>query len=290
MSLYNPLLKTYIAVYNAGSFTKASEELFITPAAIMNQINQLEFQLGLELFVRSKRGLIPTPAGDFIYRTSAKLIKDAEKTLTKAAEASRTVRIGSSFLNPGGVLLDFLRDHNGNAEKYNFHLVPYTDDRDKIISLISSLGDKIDILVGAFNSRQMQRMAEYLVLGSYRMAVAVPQGHPFAGRRQIEVSDLEGVRIIMPKQESENIFTDFMKEHPEIEFRETHYFYDLDTFNSIENENCLLLTLEGWKDVHPALVTIPVNWELSVPYGVLYPREHSAIIKELTEELKRMKS
>lgn len=288
MSLYNPLLKTYIAVYNAGSFTKASEVLYITPAAIMNQINQLEFQLGLELFVRSKRGLVPTPAGDFIYRTSLKLIKEADKTLARAAEASRTIRIGSSFLNPGSVLLDFIRKHNGDTEKYNFHLVPYDDDKEKILSLIASLGDKIDILVGVFNSRQMQRMAEYLILGSYNMAVAVPENHPLAGKKELKVEDLAGERIIMPKQETENIFTDFIKEHPEIEFTETHYFYDLDTFNSIETQDALLLTLEEWKNVHPALITIPVDWDLRVPYGVLYPREHSAVIGGLIEELRRL--
>lgn len=290
MSLYNPLLRTYIAVYDAGSFTKASEVLFITPAAIMNQINQLEYQLGLELFVRSKRGLIPTPAGTFIYKTSIKLIRDTEKILSQAAYESRTIRIGSSFLNPGGVLLDFIKEHNGDTEKYNFHLVPYSDDREKIIPLIASLGDRIDILVGAFNSRQMQRMAEYLVLGSYRMAVAVPLKHKLAEKSLLKISELAGMRIIMPRQEGENTFTEFVKAHPEIVFSETHYFYDLDTFNSIEDGNSLLLTLDGWQKVHPALRTIPVDWDISVPYGVLYPREHSAVLEAFLEELKSIKS
>lgn len=29
-------------------------------------------------------------------------------------------------------------------------------------------------------------------------------------------------------------------------------------------------TLDIWKDVHPSLVTIPVEWEYTMPYGIVY--------------------
>ena len=40
--LYNPRLDVFINVANAGSFTKAAKEEYITPAAVMKQINLLE--------------------------------------------------------------------------------------------------------------------------------------------------------------------------------------------------------------------------------------------------------
>ncbi len=40
--MYNHLLDTFIKVTDAGSFNKAAEELFISPNAIMKQINLLE--------------------------------------------------------------------------------------------------------------------------------------------------------------------------------------------------------------------------------------------------------
>ena len=51
--------------------------------------------------------------------------------------------------------------------------------------------------------------------------------------------------------------------------------YTLDVFNRCEEGCAVLLTLDGWKDVHPSLVTIPVDWEYTIPYGVLYPRKPS---------------
>lgn len=32
----------------------------------------------------------------------------------------------------------------------------------------------------------------------------------------------------------------------------------------------VLLTIECWQEVHPGLVSIPVNWDYSIPYGLLY--------------------
>ena len=55
--MYNPQLETFIRVADAGSFNKAAEELFISPPAVIKQINLLEAQLGLTLFVRTHRGL-----------------------------------------------------------------------------------------------------------------------------------------------------------------------------------------------------------------------------------------
>ena len=49
--MYNPQLETFIRVADAGSFNKAAEELFISPPAVIKQINLLEAQLGLTLFV-----------------------------------------------------------------------------------------------------------------------------------------------------------------------------------------------------------------------------------------------
>ena len=55
--MYNPQLDTFVTVAERGSFTKAAEELCITPTAVIKQINLLEAKLGLKLFERSHRGL-----------------------------------------------------------------------------------------------------------------------------------------------------------------------------------------------------------------------------------------
>ena len=55
--MYNHQLDTFIKVADSGSFNKASEELYVSPNAVMKQINLLENSLGFDLFVRTHRGV-----------------------------------------------------------------------------------------------------------------------------------------------------------------------------------------------------------------------------------------
>ena len=61
--MYNPQLDTFIKVAESGSFSKAAQALFITPTAVIKQMNLLESRLGLTLFHRSHQGLSLTRAG-----------------------------------------------------------------------------------------------------------------------------------------------------------------------------------------------------------------------------------
>lgn len=66
------------------------------------------------------------------------------------------------------------------------------------------------------------------------------------------------------------IRSDLRKNHPGIRIEDTTQFYDMAVFNRCIETGNVLLILECWQDVHPALVSIPVKWEYSSPYGLLY--------------------
>ena len=54
--MYNPQLETFLHVADAGSFNKAAEESFITPTAVIKQINSLEEFLGVRLLTAATGG------------------------------------------------------------------------------------------------------------------------------------------------------------------------------------------------------------------------------------------
>ncbi len=57
------LLRTFLAVYRAGTFTRAAADLHLTQPAVSVQIRSLESQLGKPLFRREPRGVVATAAG-----------------------------------------------------------------------------------------------------------------------------------------------------------------------------------------------------------------------------------
>ena len=56
-------LRAFEAAARHESFAKAADELAVTPAAVSQQIRQLEADLGVTLFRRLPRGLVLTRAG-----------------------------------------------------------------------------------------------------------------------------------------------------------------------------------------------------------------------------------
>ncbi len=55
-----------------------------------------------------------------------------------------------------------------------------------------------------------------------------------------------------------------------IHIEDTPPFYDLSVFNRCAETGNVLLTIECRQEVHPGLVSIPVHWDYSIPYGILY--------------------
>ena len=108
--MYNPLLNTFIAVADLGSFNRAAEQLFISPTAVMKQMNQLEMHLGFKLIDRTASGTELTPAGKLIYNDSKFIIDYSAKSITAARALvesyDTTFCIGSSLLNPAKPFMD----------------------------------------------------------------------------------------------------------------------------------------------------------------------------------------
>ncbi|MFJ7997077.1 LysR family transcriptional regulator [Streptomyces sp. NPDC096310] len=65
------LLRTFVTVHRAGSFTRAAALLGLSQPAVTGQIRTLERQLGRPLFLRQARGVTPTTIGDELAHRAA---------------------------------------------------------------------------------------------------------------------------------------------------------------------------------------------------------------------------
>ncbi|MCD0443928.1 LysR family transcriptional regulator [Glycomyces sp. A-F 0318] len=98
MDVDTRLLRSFKAVAEDGSLTRAAERLFISQPALTKQIRQLERCVGARLFDRSKAGMALTGAGRALAGTATAVIEawDAAERAVRAAEAeaSKVLRIG----------------------------------------------------------------------------------------------------------------------------------------------------------------------------------------------------
>ena len=130
-----------------------------------------------------------------------------------------------------------------------------------------------------------------LPLGRYPKMCALSREHPLAGKDHLELSDLYGETLMMvaegDSEVNDLIRQDLRQNHPAIRIEDTPHFYDVSVFNRCAETRNILLTLECWKDVHPALVTLPVHWDYTIPYGLLYALDPPEDVQRFVETVKR---
>ena len=78
---------------------------------------------------------------------------------------------------------------------------------------------------------------------------------------------------------------DLWQHHPQIHIADFD-FYSMDVFNRCESTNDVLLAISGWASVHPLLKVLPVEWDYSIPYGILHSPEPSPIVQRFLDVAK----
>jgi LysR family nitrogen assimilation transcriptional regulator len=71
-----------VGVVDAGSFSRAAALLRIAQPALSQQISNLEREMGVELLIRSQRGVHPTSAGNMFYRSARAVLNEIEHLRT----------------------------------------------------------------------------------------------------------------------------------------------------------------------------------------------------------------
>lgn len=294
--MYNPILTTFIAVADCGSFTKAAQRLYISPTAVMKQINALEDLVGIKLIERTHNGVRLTKSGSIIYRDAKFIIDYSKKSIEESRKADiyydTTFCVGTSLLNPAKPFMDIWYRVNKDFPDYKLHLVPFEDNHEGILSEIEKLGEKFDFLIGVCDSKEWLLRCNFLPLGRYKKMVAVPREHPLAKKERINIEDLYGETLMMVRRGDSGV-NDFLrndleKNHPLINIEDTPQFYDLSVFNRCAETGNVLLTIECWQDVHPGLVSVPVNWDYSIPYGLLYSHEAPEDVLLFVEKVREL--
>jgi LysR family transcriptional regulator, nitrogen assimilation regulatory protein len=84
-------LNTFLTVAETGSFSHASERLFIAQPALSRQVRLLEEALNVKLFVRHGRGVVMTAAGELLKERSRALLLDLENIRTEVAAVAGEV-------------------------------------------------------------------------------------------------------------------------------------------------------------------------------------------------------
>lgn len=285
--MYNPQLETFIRVADAGSFNKAAEQSYITPTAVIKQINLLEAGLGVTLFKRTHRGLTLTKAGTSLYNDAKYVIQYCRDSVTRAKnamqEGDHVIRIGTSPMTPAGVLVELWPKIHTLCPQIKFQLIPFENTPENAREILKNLGQNIDVVAGIFDDTMLNlRNCDGFEISRQPICCAVSIHHRLAGKNRLSVQDLYGERLMLMHRNWSH-YVDLLRDeiwqnHSQIQIVDFD-FYSVEVFNRCENSNDVLMAVQAWDHVHPLLKVIPVEWDHSIPYGLLHSHAPSETVK-----------
>lgn len=291
--MYNPQLETFIRVADAGSFNRAAEQSYVTPTAVMKQINLLESKLGVKLFERTHRGLTLTRAGESLYSDAKYIMQYCKDAVIRAQNAMQendtVIHIGTSPMTPAQVLVDLWPKIHEHCPEIKFQLVPFENTLENAQEILKNLGHNIDIIAGIFDDTMLNvRQCAGFEISREPLCCAVSIYHPLARKQKLQIQDLYGEKfMLMHRGWSSHVDAlrdDIWKNHGQIEIIDFD-FYSVDIFNRCENSHDILMAVQAWENVHPLLKVIPVEWDHSIPYGLLHSPEPSETVKRFLTAL-----
>ncbi len=289
--MYNPRLETFLRVADAGSFNKAAEEGYVTPTAVIKQINLLESELGVKLFECTHRGLTLTRAGKSLYQDTRYIIQYCRDSVTRAKNAMQAddsiIRIGTSPMTPAQLLMRLWPRIQARCPDIKFQIVPFENMPQNAREILGNLGRNIDVVGGIFDETMLDlRSCAGLELTREPFCCAVSIHHRLADKDRLKITDLYGESLLLMRRDwscyVDRLRDDLWQNHGQIRIVDFD-FYSMDVFNRCENSSDVLLAIAGWANVHPLLKVIPVEWEYGIPYGLLHSPQPTSTVRRFLQ-------
>ena len=148
---------TFLAVAETGSFSKAAGKLFVSPVAVMNQMNELEGEVKAVLFVRTNRGVSLTRAGQMLQTKLLAIKKQTDQAMAEvraiSAKDKVRIRVGASMMRPATLLTALWQDSELLQRNFSLQIIPFDDNQFNAKWLSSVLGTEFDCITSPYGRK-----------------------------------------------------------------------------------------------------------------------------------------
>tara|TARA_B110000483_G_scaffold145435_1_gene173580 strand:+ start:57213 stop:58094 length:882 start_codon:yes stop_codon:yes gene_type:complete len=268
-------LKTFLAVAQAKSFSRAAEQVHLTQPAVSKRIIQLEEELGVKLFDRIGRQVSLTEAGSIFQVRARQLINELEQSLSDIkslqGESGGTLSIGISHHLGLHRFPALLREFSLQHPKVNLDI--QFMDSEKAHEDVSR-GD-IELAAITFSSEPTEKISSILLYRD-RLCFVVAKDHALASESDISLAGLAKQPCLLPSMATYTgriIRNCFEQEKLSLNpVLNTNYMETLARMTEIGL---------GWSVVpetladHPQLVHLEIPVALSRDLGIIYNNQRT---------------
>ena len=285
--MIHPQLLTFLSVAENGSFSKTAEAMFLSPTAVMKQIDALERRLGVTLFSRTNHGLALTEAGKSVLDDAKYLVDYTKRAAEKAREIDRrenqrSIRIGTSIMTPAKFILDIWAEVQELAPNLKVELIPFENTPGNAWEILKNLGTQIDVVAGIYDDHFKKELGvQTALLENKKLSFAVPLSSPLASKHSISPTDLKPTGAMFIRKGWNQYIDELRLSCESAGANITEFpFFNLAAFNEAVKQNMPIIAISGWENVHPLLKIVPAKTDITVPYGIMYSPEPSGQVRK----------
>ncbi len=193
-------IEYFLAVADKLNFTEAAKSLYISQPSLSKQIGLLEEELGFHLFLRNKRMVKLTPAGEVLTKRWKHLITELEISVEEAvkANASYEGEIKVGMINTMVVQRYIEPIFSCFSAKYpqmmlSFESYSFKELREKL------LGGDLDIIFTFYFDFdfQLNEDIEWKRVEEMRLCLVVPKSNPLSQRDDLTLADVKNEPFIL---------------------------------------------------------------------------------------------
>ena len=185
-----------LTIQDCGSMNKASEKLFVVQSTLTSSIQELEKELGLTIFIRTHRGITPTPEGTAFLADIRQLYQHYSTILHRYQEDGDYKRKFAVSTQHYSFAVKAFVEMAKRYDVNQFDLaIRETRTRD-VISDVASLRSEIGVLyISHSNEKTIRKLLTeqellFHPLIRCRANVYLWKGHPLAGEESISLAQL----------------------------------------------------------------------------------------------------
>ncbi len=193
-------LEIFCTLIKLRSFSRTAEALYLTQPTVSGHIKNLETELGVALLDRLGKRVIPTEAGDILYRHGLKLLEQRDQAQQEierlSGGVSGVLTIGGSTIPGAYILPSLIGGFKKKNPSISIRLV--IEDTAKVTEAV----ENGELCIGVVGARTTDPALEVHPFLSDELVVAVPADHPWASRKTIAVDELASQPFILRERGS----------------------------------------------------------------------------------------
>jgi DNA-binding transcriptional LysR family regulator len=196
-------LRYFVAVGEEQHYGRAAERLRLAQPALSRQIQDLETEIGFQLFDRLPRGVRLSAAGQMFLEDARLVLQHVNEATIRAGRVARglagTLRVGfTESASWHGVVPDSFRQFRQGQPAAELQLSPLSS-LDQVQAVRSGRLDAGFV----FNMPKTDPELDQIQVALQKLVLAVPKGHPLTKSKSLRLSDLTDADFVwFPRRQS----------------------------------------------------------------------------------------